>query len=1421
MNTILEQINSTGYVFVEFAMPMLVQSGVLIVVLLLADLLLRKKVRAVVRYWLWMLVLLKLVLPTTLSSPVSLGHWFGDELAAVKLSESTPAEPVSLPQMAQALPAEEAGTPAAVTPPTAAPDTKPIVAEAAGPPVVSPAPVTWQGIVFLVWAATVVAMGLLLLQRAIFVCGLVTQARKPTQLMKDTFRFCCGQMGLKGKVGLKVSANTTSPAVCGLFRPVILVPENLAPTLGSSRLRPVLLHELAHIKRGDLWINLAQTVLQIIYFYNPLLWLANSIIRRIREQAVDEAVQVAMGDKATQYPQTLVDVAKMALSRPALSLRLIGVVESKSALKGRIKRMLTRPIPKTAKLGVLGLAAILIIGCVLLPMARAEKYTSAEKTFPETLNEEQKLYMEWTQERFGPDPDKSEYAKLSKSAKKELEEIWIEILQDPERREYYAAIDGLAAIKSKRAVEPLLKVAAERIEKDNRYRWQAVRALGIVGDDSVMPELIHLVYHYNQNTRFWAQISLVRLTGQNFGADWQKWANWWNSQKGKPTCSTEKVEWTSNADWADPKEQKAMDEEFIEQLRENKKGETDKSGDKTGQGPMVVGTSPTVYADDVSPELREVTVTFDQPMMDGAWAWVQWDAPYPETVGSPYYDDEKRTCTLPVKLEAGKAYLVAFNIEPYIGFRNVTGEPAKPYVLVFATRGKDGKPTPIPEELITKAKSINERAEIPYTQEMFNDIQPDGAILFKTATRQINRSGREITNTSFINSDFVHVTGMSDAKGRPIKFTSTHEEDIYRYKVTFNEPVLPGEVMEYTSEGTTEGLVKPVPGSKDTFQYFMRHWPAAGQPTLRIETYLLPEGAELISTTPEDMQRRTKVGRIELHVEKMIPTDGSITTAFQYRLTGVGRASKVSDKDKMASENLASEGWALWRQRRLAEAENIFEKAVLKDPTNANAWNGLGWSQQNQGKLLNAKASFEKCLKIQPKHAAALNGLGWIAKAQDKTDEAIAHWKKAIKAAPTATAALNGLATTYMELKQFDKAVKYYRMWLKVEPDNADAKTGLEKAKSEKTKGKSDQAAEKENSLRVYEVNRSVADFPKEEDFSTPEAAYAAINRVSASGKNAGWIRVSVKRIAKHFAGQKDKGQRKIDPEWAKVLLNTTILEVRILNENRAMVAAELPQQFSSKPIINPIDVRYLELEDGRWLNTGNDRFAAIEQARAKFSRLGNRTKQIEPKEKIKAPQTRPSAEQNQLNEVVYKQLDEIVDLSELTPEMPFSEAIEVLKNSVDPPLNIVVLWTDLFENADIDQTIPISMDAIPSARLGMALKLLLKSVSAAEELDYAVEDGVIFIATIEALPVSLETRVYDISDLAGSATNANDIARLIIHTVEPDRWEGTGGEGTVTTYNKKLIVHQTREVHKQIQNLLQDLQVSSHKQGKSKTEMQ
>ena len=283
MNAILEQINTIGKSFVEFALPMLAQFSILFLTLLFIDFLLRRKVRAVFRYWIWMLVLAKLVLPTSLSSPLSLGYLFGDSLTSLQI-EPTALQPKEQPTTVSPQLIDFSNVPPAVdTPPVVtSPKTLPSPTQPASQQSPPPIMLSWQGVVFLLWLAVVIAMGLLLLQRAIFVKGLVAQAGEADISIKDTFNSCYERIGIRKRIGLKVSANATSPAVCGLFSPVILLPQNLSASLSSSQLQSVLLHELAHIKRGDLWVNLAQTILQIVYFYNPLLWIANAIIRRIR-----------------------------------------------------------------------------------------------------------------------------------------------------------------------------------------------------------------------------------------------------------------------------------------------------------------------------------------------------------------------------------------------------------------------------------------------------------------------------------------------------------------------------------------------------------------------------------------------------------------------------------------------------------------------------------------------------------------------------------------------------------------------------------------------------------------------------------------------------------------------------------------------------------------------------------------------------------------------------------------------------------------------------------------------------------------------------------------------------------------------------------------------------------------------------------
>jgi type 1 glutamine amidotransferase len=118
-------------------------------------------------------------------------------------------------------------------------------------------------------------------------------------------------------------------------------------------------------------------------------------------------------------------------------------------------------------------------------------------------------------------------------------------------------------------------------------------------------------------------------------------------------------------------------------------------------------------------------------------------------------------------------------------------------------------------------------------------------------------------------------------------------------------------------------------------------------------------------------------------------------------------------------------------------------------------------------------------------------------------------------------------------------------------------------------------------------------------------------------------------------------------------------------------------------------------------------------------------------------------------DEAVFERLNRLSDMSKLTPQTTFGQAMEMFRNATYPPLNVVVLWKDLYENANVDRQTPINMDGVSGVALGTVLKLLLKSVSdGTVEIDYTVRDGVIIIGTKDALPSKWETRVYDIRDL-------------------------------------------------------------------------
>ena len=131
----------------------------------------------------------------------------------------------------------------------------------------------------------------------------------------------------------------------------------------------------------------------------------------------------------------------------------------------------------------------------------------------------------------------------------------------------------------------------------------------------------------------------------------------------------------------------------------------------------------------------------------------------------------------------------------------------------------------------------------------------------------------------------------------------------------------------------------------------------------------------------------------------------------------------------------------------------------------------------------------------------------------------------------------------------------------------------------------------------TYPVNKKVSDFPAADDFSTPEAAYATINRKCADGP-LDWNTVSCRRTRDSIRPGVDVTTPRPSDEDAAIMRGAEILEVRIYDKTFAQVAARRQRKN------RPIDLRSFELEDGRWLNAGNDKMETIDEAAGNFERL-------------------------------------------------------------------------------------------------------------------------------------------------------------------------------------------------------------------------
>jgi beta-lactamase regulating signal transducer with metallopeptidase domain/thiol-disulfide isomerase/thioredoxin len=170
------------------------------------------------------------------------------------------------------------------------------------------------------------------------------------------------QLGLKRRVTL-LRSEAGMPLTWGIIRPQVLIPAD-AENWSPAQQRTVLLHELAHVQRWD-WLT--QTLANIscaIYWFNPLVWVADRRMRLERERACDDHVLTA-GCRATDYAEHLLELART--SRPStFAARAAVAMAQPSWIEKRLRVILApdrnrQPVTKVAVT-----VSILTVACLVL-----------------------------------------------------------------------------------------------------------------------------------------------------------------------------------------------------------------------------------------------------------------------------------------------------------------------------------------------------------------------------------------------------------------------------------------------------------------------------------------------------------------------------------------------------------------------------------------------------------------------------------------------------------------------------------------------------------------------------------------------------------------------------------------------------------------------------------------------------------------------------------------------------------------------------------------------------------------------------------------------------------------------------------------------------------------------------------------------
>jgi beta-lactamase regulating signal transducer with metallopeptidase domain len=303
------------------------QASFVILLVLVAQWVMKRQLNPWWRHALWFLVVLRLALPVTLESPISMFNWFSlhNAVASPRLTQ----DEFPAPQTSSNLP--DAVEEASVETPEAKTGSAGVVA------IQSPAQVA-----FLIWLAGAVALPICLLVKT-YQLGRRVKGKRPVtdtavlNLLED----CKQEMGVTTPLLLVETPAVASPSLFGLVRPRLLIPPGLIQQFTPAELRYVFLHELGHVKRGDIAMNWIATASLVVHWFNPLVWLAVNQMRADRELACDElALSLTRETENKSYGQTIIKLLEH-FSHSAAAPSLVGILETRNQMRRRINMIAT------------------------------------------------------------------------------------------------------------------------------------------------------------------------------------------------------------------------------------------------------------------------------------------------------------------------------------------------------------------------------------------------------------------------------------------------------------------------------------------------------------------------------------------------------------------------------------------------------------------------------------------------------------------------------------------------------------------------------------------------------------------------------------------------------------------------------------------------------------------------------------------------------------------------------------------------------------------------------------------------------------------------------------------------------------------------------------------------------------------------